>query len=76
VSTLRSPTRADIPVALALLAEHWPERVDGERIERDWTAPRIDLERDVRIGDEAYVLVEDIGEARAWIEVYRAKSLG
>jgi mycothiol synthase len=70
VSSLRPPTRADVPTAVALLAEHWPEPVDDERIEHEWASPRIDLERDVRIGDGVYVLVEDIGERRAWVEVH------
>jgi ribosomal protein S18 acetylase RimI-like enzyme len=44
--------------------------VDAARIEREWTSPRVDLERDVRIGNAAYVLVEDFGEGRAWVEAH------
>lgn len=70
MSSLRPPTRGDISKAAALLAEHWPEPVDDERIEREWTSPRIDLERDVRIGAGVYALVEYLGEGRAWVEVH------
>lgn len=67
---LRPPTERDISTAARLVAEHWPEAIDDERIRRDWTSPRVDLARDARIGDDAYVLVEDIGEGRVWIEVH------
>lgn len=70
MSSLRPATLADVPAAASLLGEHWPEPVDGERIEREWTSPRIDLARDVRIGARVYVLVEDIGEGRAWVETH------
>jgi mycothiol synthase len=70
VSRLRPPTRADVPAAAALLGEHWPEPVDAARIEREWTSPSIDPESDVRIGEAAYVLVEDMGEGRAWVEAH------
>jgi len=49
--------------------EHWPEPVDPAEIASEWTSPNIDLEHDGRIGDGVYVLVEDIGEERGWIDV-------
>jgi ribosomal protein S18 acetylase RimI-like enzyme len=70
VSSLRPPNEADVPAAVAIVAEYWPEAVDDARIARDWTSPRVDLARDARIGEGAYVLVEDIGERRAWVDLH------
>ncbi len=70
MSSLRPPTEDDAVEAARLMNEHWPEAVDPARVLNDWTSPRVDLEQDARIGDGSYVLVEDIGEGRAWIEAY------
>jgi GNAT superfamily N-acetyltransferase len=70
VTTLRPPTDEDVATAAALVGEHWPEPIDGDRIRRDWSAPWLDRERDVRISDETYVVVEDMREGRAWIELH------
>lgn len=64
------PTQDDVTTAARLVAVHWPEPVDEERITREWTSPRVDLEQDARIGDDVYVLVQDIDDGRAWIEVH------
>lgn len=53
-----------------LIEEHWPEPVDPGDLLSDWTAPMIDLERDVRIGDGVYALVEGLGKGRAWIGIH------
>lgn len=50
--------------------EHWPEIVALSDVLNDWTSPRVELADDARMGDDVYVLVEDIGEGRAWIEVH------
>ena len=70
MSSLRPPTEEEAVEAARLMNEHWPELVDPARVLSDWTSPRVDLERDARIGDGVYVLVEDIGEGRVWIEAY------
>lgn len=70
MTDLRPPTDADVGSAVRLVAEHWPEPVDETRIRRDWSSPKVSLASDARIGPNAYVLVEDIGESRAWIEIY------
>ncbi len=70
MSALRPPTDDDVGTAARLVGEHWPEPIDDDRIRRDWSAPWLDLERDVRISDETYVVVEDIREGRAWIELH------
>lgn len=71
-AALRAPSPADVPAAARLVGRHWPEPVDDARIEHDWSAPGVDLARDARIGADAYVLVEDIGNGRAWIEAHGA----
>jgi GNAT superfamily N-acetyltransferase len=70
VTTLRTPGEEDIGHVVRVVAEHWPEPVDDATIRRDWASPRVNLETDVRVGDGVYVLVEDMGEERAWIEVH------
>lgn len=67
---LRPPTEEDVGVVAQLVAEHWPEPPDEARIERDWTAPRVNVQTDARLGEGVYVLVEDVGEDRAWIEAH------
>ena len=47
--------------------EYWPEPVDPAEIASEWTSPKIDIERDARIGDGVFVH-EDIGDERGWIE--------
>ena len=70
MTALRPPTEEDVARVTQLVAEHWPEPVDEDRIRRDWASPRVDLQTDARIGDDAYALVEDFGEGRAWIGVH------
>lgn len=70
MSSLRPPTEEDVSEAVRLMNEHKPEPVDDSDVLSDWTSPRVDLASDARIGDEVYVLVEDIGAGRAWIELH------
>ena len=70
MSALRPVTEVDVSAAASLMNEHWPEPVGTADLLNDWTSPRVDLVSDVRIGDEVYVLVEDIGDRRAWIEAH------
>jgi mycothiol synthase len=69
VTALRPATEDDAPEVARLMNEHWPEPVDPAEIASEWTSPKIDVERDARIGDGVFVQVEDIGEERGWIEV-------
>lgn len=68
MSALRPVTEVDVSAAARLMNEHWPEPVDTADLRNDWTSPRVELASDARIGDEGYVLVEDIGGGRAWID--------
>lgn len=70
MSALRPPTNEDAAAAARLMNEHRPEPIDPGDVLDDWTSPRIDLERDARIADDAYVLVERIGDGRVWVEVH------
>lgn len=70
MSGLRPPRLEEAPLAAQLMDEHWPEPVDSGGLVNDWTAPTIELERDARIGDGVYVLVEGLDEGRAWIEIH------
>lgn len=67
--TLRPPRDEDIPTVVRLTGEHWPEPVDAAMVRREWTSPGVELEQDARIEDDAYCLVEDLYEGRAWIDV-------
>ena len=69
MSALRSPTEDDAPEVARLMSEHSPERVDAAEVTIEWTWPTVDVGSDARIGDGVYVLVEDIGEARGWIDI-------
>lgn len=66
---LRPPRDEDLPTVVRLQGEHRPEPVDAEMVIREWTSPGVELEHDSRIEDDAYCLVEDLYEGRAWIEV-------
>ena len=69
MSALRPLTDDDAPEVARLMNEHWPEPVDPAEIASEWTSPKVDLGRDGRIGDGVFVLVEDIGEERSWIDI-------
>ena len=67
---MRAPRESDVPFVAALMSEHAPERVSEPDVAREWSAPYIVLERDARIEDDGYVLVENIDAERAWLNVY------
>lgn len=69
MSPLRPPTDDDAPEVARLMSEHAPERVDAAEVATEWTWPTVDLRSDGRVGDGVFVLVEDIGEERGWIDV-------
>ena len=69
-ATLRPPRDEDLPTVVRLQSEHRPEPVDAEMVVREWTSPGVELEHDARIEDDAYCLVEDLYEGRAWIELH------
>lgn len=69
MSALRPPTEDDAPEVARLMSEHAPERADAAEVANEWTWPTVDVRSDARIGEGVYVLVEDIGEARGWIDV-------
>ena len=60
----------DIPAVLELVNEHAPEPFDAAAIRQEWSAPRVELDRDARIEDGAYVLVESLDDARVWLQVH------
>lgn len=66
---MRIPREEDIPEVLRLASEHSPEPLAEATLRREWSSPRIDLERDARIEGDAYALVERLDEDRVWIGV-------
>ena len=76
MSALRPPTEDDAPEVARLMSEHAPERVDAAEVANVWTWPTVDVRSDARIGEGVYVLVEDIGEARGWIDVQGRPATG
>jgi mycothiol synthase len=67
---VRAPVAADIPVVVRLASEYSPELRDEATLRQEWSAPRVDLDADARVEDDAYVLVERLDEERAWMEVH------
>jgi ribosomal protein S18 acetylase RimI-like enzyme len=51
-----------------LLSRQSPEPITADRVERDWSAPGVDRERDVRVDEHGAILVE-LEDDRAWLEV-------
>jgi mycothiol synthase len=66
---VRAPVEGDIPVVVRLASEHSPEPFDEATLRQEWSAPRVDLELDARVEEDAYVLVERLDEERVWIDV-------
>lgn len=66
---LRPPRDEDAADVARLMSAHWPEPVDAGMVRRRWTAPGVDLERDARLGDGSYAIVEELDDVRAWIDV-------
>lgn len=67
---LRAPTEDDIPRVVELMNRHWPEPVDEDRVRLDWTSPRVRLEHDARVGEDVFVLVENLEDGRVWIDLH------
>lgn len=67
---MRAPVAGDVPLVVRLASEHSPEARDEATLRQEWSAPRLDLERDARVEDDAYVLVERLDEKRVWTEVH------
>ena len=67
---LRPPTEDDLDFIVGLMSEHAPEPMEPEFVRRDWTSPVVDVEQDVRIEADAYCLVEDLTEGRAWVDIH------
>jgi mycothiol synthase len=67
---MRPPTDTDIPEILRLVNEHAPERAAESSVRQEWNAPNIDVARDARIEDGAYVLVEEIDGERSWMSLH------
>ena len=66
----RPPTEDDVDFIVRLMGEYAPEPMEPEFVRRDWTSPVIDVEKDARIEADAYCLVEDLTEGRAWMDVH------
>lgn len=66
---MRAPVEADIATVVRLASQHSPEPLAEATLRTEWESPRIDLERDARIEEDAYVLVERFDEDRVWIGV-------
>ena len=66
---------ADIPFVVGLVNEHAPEPMSEETMELEWSASYVDLDRDARIEDDAYVLVETLDAKRVWLNVHGQPSI-
>jgi ribosomal protein S18 acetylase RimI-like enzyme len=73
---MRAPTDTDIPTILRLVNEHAPEPFVESALRQEWDAPYIDVVRDARVEDAAYVLVEPMDDERAWIDLHGRPSEG
>ena len=58
-----------MPAVIRLMSEHSPEPADDELVRRSWTSPEVRLDRDARLEDGSYAIVEDLGDGRAWIDL-------
>lgn len=67
---MRAPVEGDIPVVVRLASEHSPEPRDEMTLRQEWSAPRVDLERDARIEEDAYALIESLDDERSWMELH------
>ncbi|HLE99018.1 MAG TPA: GNAT family N-acetyltransferase [Gaiellaceae bacterium] len=71
---MRAPIEDDIPAVVRLVSEQSPEPFDEAALRQEWTAPNVDLERDARVEDGAYVLVEQLDPERVWVDLQGAPS--
>jgi mycothiol synthase len=68
--SLRPPRGEDAAAVAALASAHSPERVAPLRLLRAWTAPGVDVERDARVGEGQYALVENVGDERMLLTLH------
>jgi mycothiol synthase len=59
---MRPPRDEDAPFIAALHSRDWPEPMPVERVLRELAAPTLDRERDVRVTDTAFVMLQRRGE--------------
>ena len=70
-TSLRAPTKSDIPEIVRLMSAHSPDPMDEAGVRHAWASPKIDVARDARLeGGRACVLVEELGPGRVWIGVH------
>jgi ribosomal protein S18 acetylase RimI-like enzyme len=69
IETLRPPREEDLPHVVRLMSKDWPEPIDEETVRRSWSSPRIELELDARLDDDAYAVVEGLDEERVWVDL-------
>lgn len=67
---MRVPSKADAPFVAALMSEHASEPVPESDVEREWSASYVDLQRDARVEDDGYALVESIDSDRVWLNIH------
>lgn len=70
MSELRAPVDADAAAIVRMRSRHAPEPFSEERLQREWTTPGFDRERDARFGAEGYVALESDDDVRTWIELH------
>jgi mycothiol synthase len=73
---LRPPREEDLALVVRLLSQHSPEPIDEKTVRRSWASPGVDLELDARLEDDAYALVESLGDERVWIDFRGRATLG
>lgn len=69
MSAMRAPTDEDGAAVARIASEHWPEPVDEGTIERWWSAPGVDRDRDARLEPAAYAQVDAMDGERVWIHL-------
>lgn len=68
--SLRAPADEDAAAIAAMRSRFSPESFSQERLQREWSEPGFDRDRDARVADGGYAAVEDFGDGRAWIELH------
>jgi mycothiol synthase len=65
----RAPRDDDVALVARLMSENWPDPMDEETVRLAWTSPNLDRERDARLADSGYVVVEGLDDERVWMDL-------
>jgi len=74
MTVLRPPSEDEPAAVAAILSRYAPEPVTEERVRRTWSAPGVDVERDIRVVIEDGELIGfgavDVEDVHTWIELH------